>query len=199
MNMDLALQKSSLRQQLRARLKRITSEQRITASAQACALLRKQALWRAAKSILFYAPIQNELNVSLLIPEALAKGKTVTLPRFDAQTGCYLACQIRDLARDCAPGKFGILEPVGNCCALALKQLDLVLVPGVGFDAIGYRLGRGKGFYDRLLAQVSGIKCGIAYEEQLVEKIPAESHDVQLNYVLTPARWLAIAGAPHAF
>ncbi len=198
MNTDLAFQKSGLRQQLRARLKLITSEQRLSSSAQACDLLRKQAIWRAAKSVLFYAALRSELDLSPLIPEALAEGKTVALPRYAEETRCYTACQIRDFARDCAPGKFGILEPGENCSALALKQLDLVLVPGVGFDATGCRLGRGQGFYDRLLAQVSGIKCGIAYDEQLVEKIPAESHDVRLNFILTPAQWLPIAGDSHA-
>jgi 5-formyltetrahydrofolate cyclo-ligase len=69
----------------------------------------------------------------------------------------------------------------------------LVLAPGVGFDAAGGRLGRGRGFYDRLLAHISGIKCGVAFDPQLVERIPMERHDARMNCILTPTRWLEIS------
>ncbi|MEO7298989.1 MAG: 5-formyltetrahydrofolate cyclo-ligase, partial [Verrucomicrobiota bacterium] len=62
------------------------------------------------------------------------------------------------------------------------------------FDLTGRRLGRGKGFYDRLLAEIPGTKCGVCFDEQIVEEIPTESHDVRMDYVLTPTRWLATAG-----
>jgi 5-formyltetrahydrofolate cyclo-ligase len=66
----------------------------------------------------------------------------------------------------------------------------LVLVPGVAFDSHGRRLGRGKGFYDQLLAFVRGTKCGVAFDEQIVPEIPIEPHDVRLNCILTPTRWI---------
>jgi 5-formyltetrahydrofolate cyclo-ligase len=64
------------------------------------------------------------------------------------------------------------------------------LVPGLAFDPSGRRLGRGKGFYDRLLAMVRGRKCGIAFEEQVVPEIPVEPHDIRLDCLLTPRRWM---------
>jgi 5-formyltetrahydrofolate cyclo-ligase len=62
------------------------------------------------------------------------------------------------------------------------------LVPGVAFDVHGHRLGRGRGFYDRILAQASGIRCGVAYDFQLLEQIPTEAHDALMNFVMTPSR-----------
>jgi 5-formyltetrahydrofolate cyclo-ligase len=66
----------------------------------------------------------------------------------------------------------------------------LALVPGVAFDVRGGRLGRGRGFYDRLLAGVSGAKCGVAFDEQIVDAVPAGPLDIRLNCILTPTRWI---------
>jgi 5-formyltetrahydrofolate cyclo-ligase len=130
------------------------------------------------------------MDVWPLLADCLAAGKTVALPRFDAATRRYVACQITDLARDLGEGQFGIREPGGHCIAIPPNRLDLVLVPGVAFDVHGRRLGRGKGFYDQLLAFVRGTTCGVAFDEQIVDSIPVEPHDVSLNCILTPTRWL---------
>jgi 5-formyltetrahydrofolate cyclo-ligase len=58
----------------------------------------------------------------------------------------------------------------------------------MAFDLHGNRLGRGKGFYDRLLAETSGVKCGVGYDFQLLEKIPAEPHDAKVDFIFTPTR-----------
>jgi 5-formyltetrahydrofolate cyclo-ligase len=129
----------------------------------------------------------------------LAAHKIVVLPQFNAKAKCYVGCQITHLENDLSPGQFGIREPKSHCSEVLLKHLDLALVPGVGFDLMGRRLGRGKGFYDRLLAGISGIKCGVAFDEQIVDEIPTESHDVHLNCILTPTRWLAAARLTRGF
>ena len=69
---------------------------------------------------------------------------------------------------------------------------DLILVPGVAFDLHGRRLGRGKGFYDQLLAAVRGTTCGVAFEQQMVREVPVEPHDIHLNSILTPTRWIEL-------
>jgi energy-coupling factor transporter ATP-binding protein EcfA2 len=71
-------------------------------------------------------------------------------------------------------------------CSFLNLLLDLVLVPGLAFDRFGNRLGRGRGFYDRLLGEVSGVKCGICYQGQLLESLPTEGHDVSVNFIVTP-------------
>ena len=67
---------------------------------------------------------------------------------------------------------------------------DWLFIPGLGFDLKGARLGRGKGFYDRLLADVRGSKCGVAFDEQLVATVPVGPRDIPLNCILTPTRWI---------
>ena len=81
-------------------------------------------------------------------------------------------------------------EPNDRCALVPLNTLELVLVPGTAFDSRGHRLGRGKGFYDQLLSQVRGQTCGVAFDEQIVPEVPIEPHDVRLNYLLTPTRWM---------
>ena len=66
----------------------------------------------------------------------------------------------------------------------------MILVPGVAFDLHGRRLGRGKGFYDQLLAGVRGTTCGVAFDVQVVRELPQEPHDARVNCILTPTRWL---------
>jgi 5-formyltetrahydrofolate cyclo-ligase len=97
---------------------------------------------------------------------------------------------VRNLETDVVTGQFGIREPVTGCGAEALKRLDLILVPGVGFDSCCRRLGRGKGFYDQILAVVEGRKCGVGFDEQIVDGIPLEPHDIALDCILTPTRWI---------
>jgi 5-formyltetrahydrofolate cyclo-ligase len=68
----------------------------------------------------------------------------------------------------------------------------LILVPGVAFDLRGGRLGRGRSYYDRLLTEIQGIKCGVAFDEQIVETVPAGSLDVRMDFVLTPTRCVKV-------
>jgi 5-formyltetrahydrofolate cyclo-ligase len=184
--------KRLLRDHLKAVVETLSAATRESSAAKACALLVQQPAWTNAGSILFYAPLPSEINIWPLVSKALAGGKIVLLPRFNVRERDYEACQINNLKRDLTPGKFGIWEPAPGCAWFPLNRLDLTLVPGIAFNAIGGRLGRGRGFYDRLLVQVSGIKCGVAFDEQVVPEIPTEPHDIRLNCILTPTRWLTV-------
>lgn len=186
-------EKSELRRAVRAALLRLTDEERRRASSLAGNLLRKSRAWTEARSVLFYSAMAGEIDLSELLEDGLQSGKAIALPRFNPETGVYEAFQISDRAADCSPGKFGISEPTSRCAPFPLMQLDLALVPGVAFDATGHRLGRGQGFYDRLLAEIDGVKCGVAFDQQIVNGIPREEHDVRMNCILTPTRWLEIS------
>src|ERR1700722_3726129 len=93
-------EKNALRARIRGELKKMPPERRTEASAQACARLTQQVVWQKAQSVLFYAPLTDELDVWPLLLSALAGGRTVALPRFDAEQKSYLACHIRDSAND---------------------------------------------------------------------------------------------------
>jgi 5-formyltetrahydrofolate cyclo-ligase len=184
--------KRRLREQVRAALRQIPAQERATSSTQARALLKAQAQWRAADSILFYAPLPEELDVWPLLAEALAAGKRVALPRFVAAAQGYEARRVLDLAADLELGQFGIREPRSRYPRFSSEPLDLILVPGVAFDLQGGRLGRGKGYYDQLLGGLRGTKCGVAFDQQVVDEIPMAPHDERLDFLLTPTRWIEL-------
>ena len=195
MKSQLQVAKAVLRNSVRARLSQLQPVARIPQSRAACDRLGQQALWIAAETVLLFAPLADELNIWPLVEGALASGKTIGLPRFSPATQSYTAATIRNLQTDLHTGRLGIREPLAECADLPLNRLDLVLVPGVAFDLCGRRLGRGKGFYDRLLADVRGVKCGVAFDEQLVNEVPVGPQDVLLNCILTPTRWLQCESA----
>jgi len=186
MAMTIIKTKSALRTHLRARLEKISPAVRAVESIGLCE--RLQAQIPSAHTVLFFAPLPDELDIWPMLELALATGTNCALPFFDAEKKSYGAKLLKNLAADIVTGKFGVREPAATCEEIPLSQFDLVLVPGMAFDLQGNRLGRGKGFYDRILAQVSGIKCGVGYDFQLLEKIPAEPHDAKVDFIFTPAR-----------
>jgi 5-formyltetrahydrofolate cyclo-ligase len=186
MNFPANSLKSDLRAHIRARLEKISDAVRAVESIELCERLKTQM--PSARTILFFAPLPDELDVWPMLEMSLALGVTCALPFFDAAKKTYGAKIIQTLATDIVTGKFGVREPASNCAEIALNQFDLILVPGMAFDLSGNRLGRGRGFYDRLLENASGIKCGVGYDFQLLEKIPAELHDAKVDFILTPTR-----------
>jgi len=183
-------QKAAIRARVRAGLEALSESERATASVEVCRRLKQQAIWQRARTVLFYAPVPGEVDVWPLAAEAIASGKQVALPRFDPSAGKYAAHRIGDPVRDLRIGRFGIREPGPGCARLATDRADLILVPGVAFDLRGNRLGRGRGYYDRLLAEVAGPRCGVAFDAQIVAGLPREAHDLRMDMIVTPTRWL---------
>ena len=184
--MEIALAKSDLRAHIRARLEKISDAVRAVESIDLRE--RLQAQIPSAHTILFFAPLPDELDVWPMLELSLATGTNCALPFFDAEKKTYGAKLVKNLATDIVTGKFGVREPAAGCEESPLNRFDLILVPGVAFDLSGNRLGRGRGFYDRILAEASGIKCGVCHDFQLLEKIPSEPHDAKVDFILTPSR-----------
>jgi 5-formyltetrahydrofolate cyclo-ligase len=178
--------KNALREMVRAQLEKISPAVRAVESIELCERLKAQI--PSAHNILFFAPLADELDVWPMLELSLALGTSCALPFFDAEKKIYGARRLKNLAADIVIGKFGVREPAATCEEIPLNQFDLVLVPGMAFDLQGNRLGRGQGFYDRILAEVSGIKCGVAYDFQLLATIPTEPHDAKVNFIFTPSR-----------
>ena len=192
MNTEILRSKESLRKLQYAANKSISTAERATAAELIRTRFKELEVWRTARSILFYAPLPDEPDIWPLLADANAAGKAVMLPRYSADEHTYVAGRIENLNKDLHAARFGILEPVADCATFPLNQLDLVLVPGVVWSATGYRIGRGQGHYDRLLAAVSGVKLGVAFDWQFTDAIPVQPHDIRLNCILTPTRWLVL-------
>ena len=161
---------------------RIRPEERAAASNAVCQRIINMDAWRQARVVLSYAALADEICLQGLFESA----KRFAYPRFHVDRG-YAAAVVTDLD-ELLPGKFGILEPLLNAPEVSPGEVDLVLVPGVAFDSAGNRLGRGRGFYDRWLESLGGLKVGVGFDHQLIEKVPTEPHDMQLDAVAVPSR-----------
>ncbi len=179
--------KAALRRELRERLRAMSAAGRQDESAQIRQHLLALPAWRDATTILAFVPTAGEPDIWPAVRATHAAGRAIYLPRFDPKTNAYQPCRVMDLDQDLGVGPYGIREPGTHCPAWNGKALDLILVPGLGFDASGARLGRGKGYYDRLLAVGTGCKCGVAFEAQMIPELPMEPHDVRLDLVITPS------------
>ena len=184
--------KSALRQKIIATMKAFPTGKRDADSKKLCALLAAQPFFQRARSILFFAPLPAEVDIWPLLPPALSIDKVVALPCFDADARVYRSRRVKNLHVEIVSGQFGIREPAVGCIEMPLDDLELVLVPGVAFDLVGNRLGRGKGFYDRLLQDFKGTKAAIAFDEQVVAEVPSEKNDVRMDYLVTPTRCVSI-------
>lgn len=187
--MSIPEKKKELRQQVLARLKTVTEWERTSGSAQVCQYLRENPIWQRAETVLFFAARWDELDLWPLLLEALGQGKQVALPQYVRELDAYRICQVVDARQDVVIGHYGIREPRAGLETLSLKRLDLILVPGLAYSPTGGRLGRGKGYYDRLLAGASGVRCGIGYDWQFGLPVPMEAHDVRLHCIRTPMFW----------
>ncbi len=186
--MDLRIQKRDLRRELRQRINGTPAAEWEAGSEAVRTQLERLPEWRAARRILGFAPMAAEIDLWPALVQALADGKVVALPRYDPATASYVAAQVRNLEQEVVSGAFGLREPAAVCPVWPWNQLDFILVPGLGFDPGGRRLGRGKGYYDRMLSAAAGVFCGVAMDWQVKPTIPAETHDVILTCILTPTR-----------
>ncbi|MFH1107070.1 MAG: 5-formyltetrahydrofolate cyclo-ligase [Candidatus Micrarchaeota archaeon] len=141
-----------------------------------------------ARTVMAYYPLPQEADCLGAVRELLAGGKTVALPRVEGRL--IVPVRIGGL-RGMRKGGMGVVEPARGR-RVAPKQIDVVIVPGVAFDLRGHRLGFGGGHYDRFLKTVRRdcAKIGLAFELQLVKRLPAQSHDVPMDAVVTEKRTL---------
>lgn len=157
----------------------------------------------SANMLFYFASFGSEVSTLLQIKELLGIGKRIILPRVDKNAKGLRLYEIKDLA-ELSPGVMGILEPhVRDSREIDVNSADFVVMPGVAFDSQCNRIGYGAGYYDKLL---SGLKrqmplVAITYEEQIVEKVPAEPHDVRVHKIVTDTRLIQYPYAgegPHA-
>ncbi|QJI31680.1 5-formyltetrahydrofolate cyclo-ligase [Pseudomonas sp. ADAK18] len=198
------LSRPQLRRMLRkARCALTPSEQRQAAQG-LYRQLAQHPLFRRAKHISLYLPTDGEIDPRLLLRAAQRRGKATYLPVLSAWPQTKMVFQRVRPGEKLSPNRFRILEPQVNVSRQRkVWTLDLVLLPLVGFDDVGGRLGMGGGFYDRSLAYLARRKTwrkptllGLAHECQKVERLAQASWDVPLEGTVTDRHWYVAEGTP---
>jgi 5-formyltetrahydrofolate cyclo-ligase len=153
--------------------------------------LSRLAAYRQAKEVLCYVSVREEVDTRPLLRRIVRSGRRLSVP-VAFPDGKLVACRVRNLENDLKQiGLFGIPRPAVICGRVVKpKDLDLVILPGVAFDPQGHRLGRGKGYFDRYLKKLPGDvwRVALAFETQIVKKIPSEPHDQRVCRVVTEKR-----------
>ena len=190
--------KRAIRERVLATRDALPARQREAASEKIVERLIALPSFLAARTIFVTIPFRNEWDSRLLAERALTLGKALASPRVDLQSRMLSLHRVRDLSIDLAPGYRGIPEPRTLCPAVAIDEIEWVLVPGVAFDIHGRRLGYGGGYYDRLLPLLprAAPRIAGAFEAQLVDEVPAAPHDLSVDLIVTEAR--VVECAPRA-
>ena len=160
-----------------------------------CIVDRLRGLLQAAgvMALAAFMPFGHEPDIRPLLEEWLSAGThRLLLPVYDSDRGSYGLSRVTDLSRELVSGRHGIPEPLPSLPRsfppFTFDVPLIWLVPALAFDRSGNRLGRGGGFYDRLLEGGTGLKIGVAHDVQLVEALPVSSHDVRMDYVITESQ-----------
>lgn len=135
--------------------------------------------FKSAKVIGAYYAFGSEVKTDLIIEQARALGKKVALPSVE---GDSLAFYELSSGKYLVKGRFGIMEPLPYG---PVDRIDLLVIPGIAFDKKGYRLGYGKGYYDKFLAKKKVASMGLAYSFQLLESLPTGKYDKKLDAIAT--------------
>jgi 5-formyltetrahydrofolate cyclo-ligase len=187
------------KRELRARILRDRdgkpAADRAIASAVIVASLSLRGDFASSGTVLLTLPFGSEWDTRALIAAALAGAKTVALPRVNRASRMLDLCAVVRLEQDVSAGYRGIPEPRAHCAPIDVAAIDWVLVPGVAFDGGGHRIGYGGGYYDRLLPLLrsDARRVAGAFDLQLVDHVPAASHDVAVDAIVTEARAIPIA------
>ena len=174
----IAEQKQSLRAEARRFLAGLNEERRRAEGRKILAQLERWTPWIEAQTVCAFSALPSEPD--LLTP--WPSDKKIILPRVAASS---LSLHLVENPAELVEGSFGIREPCMNA-PLAEEKADIIFIPGLAFDRSGVRLGRGGGYYDRLLTGVHGVRLGVGFEESVLERIPAEAHDVTMEFLITP-------------
>jgi 5-formyltetrahydrofolate cyclo-ligase len=171
------------------------AEREACARAAAARLLGLSALARAPGCVSGYVVLRGELDPAGALAGARAAGFTIALPRIETRAPPRLRFHEATGPDDLCDGPHGLREPLASCAEVPIESIDVMLVPGLAFDAAGRRLGFGGGYYDaagRALRErrPASLLVGFAYDFQIVDACPADARDVAVDVVVTERRVL---------
>lgn len=177
--------KQELRKEIRRKKKSCPQEQLQKWSQALCDQLEQTDAFRRAETVLLYYALPDEVDTAPLIRK-YASRKQILLPVVcGEELTVRRYCDEQHISTD---NHFGIREPEGNDVDLTQTRIDLIVVPGMAFTAEGHRLGRGKGYYDRLLSRpelADTLRMGLCFPFQLLPELPTEAHDIRMHRVVT--------------
>jgi 5-formyltetrahydrofolate cyclo-ligase len=190
------MNKNTIRASMKEFLAGISPEERHARSLAACHNLFHTGEFKNAQMIMIFLSMPSEIETSTLAIKAWQEGKSIVVPRVDWNSRKMEPVEIQSLdtglqttavGGGSAPGVSGIREPISGK-VVPLGLIDMVVIPGLAFDRRGFRVGRGRGFYDRFLAQqdFQGVRAALCFHEQLQDdSVPSEPHDVPMNLIVT--------------
>lgn len=183
--------KTELRQRFRAVLAAMSKEVMEAKSAAGAKRLLACPEFREAQVVMVFLSLPTEINTTPIALRAWQERKRVAAPKVSWEQKRMLAVEIRSLTDDVAESTLGIHEPIGGA-PIPPGEIDLVIVPGLGFDHYGNRLGRGRGFYDQFLAhpEFRGVACAYAFDEQVTDAVPVGPQDQPVDMLVTDGRLL---------
>ncbi len=176
-------EKAALRRVVRARLSAMTPAEREESDGALFRRFLALPQLAAAETVLLFYGMGTEPDTARLIPALLDRGQQVLLPR--CLPGHGLEARLLTCGSVLIRHRYGMLEPGEDCRLVPREKIDLLLVPGLCFDGLGYRLGRGGGYYDRYLAGYAGTTVGLCRRAVLQEAVPREEHDRPVSLVIT--------------
>lgn len=175
-------EKKKLRSALREQYKQLNASHIAEIDKALIARVEDHRAYQTAKQIFLYASVANEVDTKTLIANAYKNGKTVALPKCEAMGKMQFFAYDGNLIE----GRYHILEPTSDVL-LEPAEDDVIIVPGLAFDKMGYRMGQGGGYYDRYLSKYRCISIGVCREQFMCNEIPKEWNDLPVDYVITEA------------
>ena len=142
--------------------------------------------FKVAKTILFYASFDGEVDTFEMMTQAQKLGKKILLPTIIKDQKRIVPAVVDCLEENLHSGPYGIKQPKILDGTVSPEEMDFILVPGVAFDRNNFRLGRGHGYYDRFLGGLpkTAVTCGLAFDFQIVENLPSQAHDIKVSRIL---------------
>ncbi len=186
---EIRAAKNAIREKHKKKRNAITPDKKRELDTKICNRIISLVSFRFAETVLLYAPVNSEIDISPVAEAALAAGKRVAYPRCipgSLEMEFHYISSLDELT----PGTMNILEPSADARKLDLEDVDarnkcLCVIPALAFDKRGYRLGYGKGYYDRYLSRFDCVRAGVIYSELLTEKVPNGRFDLKVDFIVS--------------
>lgn len=200
--MSIEFDKPAVREAMKQRLNSLATDVIRTHSEALCVRILQHARVTKAKTIMIYAPLTHEADVTPIAAWALRDpiARRLCVPSVDWSSKSLTPVLIKNWDHDLVLGRLGLRQPRTDLVAIPIADLDVVLVPGLAFDCTGARLGRGGGFYDRFLATLPSkiLTIGVAFDQQIVATVPAQPHDRRVQVVITESQTITSEPSLHS-